>query len=102
MCTWRTGAGSVEDVFCQTFTAGMPGIGEVRSVALAPGGEDIFVTEANRREYVEAYVEFYLTRSVHHQFEVRHGAGSLVVPKLAQFVCCHMRTFNLYDHFIIA
>lgn len=61
----------MEDVFCQTFTAGMPGIGEVRSVALVPGGDDIFVTEANRREYVDAYVDFYLTRSVHHQFEVR-------------------------------
>jgi len=68
-----TGAGSVEDVFCQTFTAGMPGIGEVCSVALAPGGDDIYVTEANRREYVDAYVDFYLTRSVHHQFEV-HSA----------------------------
>ena len=64
------GPGSVEEVFCQTFTAGVPGIGEVRMEPLIPGGEDIFVTEANRREYVDAYVDFYLNRSVQRQFEV--------------------------------
>ena len=72
--TWSrplsAGPGSVEEVFCQTFTAGVPGIGEVRMEPLIPGGEDIFVTEANRREYVDAYVDFYLNRSVQRQFEV--------------------------------
>ena len=60
----------MEEVFCQTFTAGVPGIGEVRMEPLIAGGEEILVTEANRREYVDAYVDFYLNRSVHRQFEV--------------------------------
>ena len=64
------GPGSVEEVFCQNFTAGVPGIGEMRSEPLVAGGEDICVTEANRREYVDAYVDFYINRSVHQQFEV--------------------------------
>jgi len=78
------GPGSVEEVFCQTFTAGVPGIGEVRMEPLIPGGEDIFVTEANRREYVDAYVDFYLNRSVQRQFEVLlHGVLQYARP----YVC---------------
>ncbi|KAK9808350.1 hypothetical protein WJX73_005232 [Symbiochloris irregularis] len=61
--------GSVEDVFCQTFTAGMPGMGETLVVPLIEGGEDISVTEDNRRQYVEAYMTFVLDTSVHKQFE---------------------------------
>ena len=59
--------GSVEDVFCQTFTAGMPGMGETLIVPLIPGGQDIVVTEDNRRQYVEAYQNFVLESSVHKQ-----------------------------------
>jgi hypothetical protein len=86
----------VEEVFCQTFTAGVPGIGEVRMEPLALGGEEIFVTEDNRREYVDAYVDFYLNRSVQRQFDVREPllptsvlldvtvAGLCVVQSLAE------------------
>lgn len=34
-------------------------------------GDEIYVTEAKRREYVDAYVRFNLTRWVQHQFEVQ-------------------------------
>ena len=74
LSVFNAGPGSVEEVFCQTFTAGVPGIGEVRMEPLATGGEDIFVTEDNRREYVDAYVDFYLNRSVQRQFDVRAPA----------------------------
>jgi ubiquitin-protein ligase E3 A len=33
------------------------------------GGEEIPVTEENRREFVDLYVDFFLNRSVHAQFE---------------------------------
>lgn len=70
--------GSVEDVFCQTFTAGMPGMGETLVVPLIEGGEDISVTEDNRRQYVEAYMTFVLDTSVHKQ--VRLGCGCHGLP----------------------
>lgn len=60
----------MEHVFCQTFTAGVPGIGQPISLPLVPGGEDIYVTEDNRRAFVEAYVDCILSRAVHRQFEV--------------------------------
>ncbi|KAK9819719.1 hypothetical protein WJX72_001643 [[Myrmecia] bisecta] len=63
------GEGSVEDVFCQNFTAGVPGIGETLTVTLKEDGEDMMVTEENRREYVDLYVDYYLNKSVHKQFE---------------------------------
>ncbi|KAK9818463.1 hypothetical protein WJX74_005654 [Apatococcus lobatus] len=63
------GEGTVEGIFCQNFTAGLPGIGETISVALKEDGDDIMVTEENRREYVDLFVDFYLNRSVNKQFE---------------------------------
>ncbi|GAB4814343.1 hypothetical protein N2152v2_001389 [Parachlorella kessleri] len=63
------GPGSVEDVFCQTFTVEVPAYGENKTVPLLPGGDEQPVTEENRREFVELYVDFWLNRSVHKQFE---------------------------------
>lgn len=57
----------MEEVFCQNFTVGVTGIGEVLTVPLREGGEDIMVTEDNRREYVDMYVNHYLNTSVHRQ-----------------------------------
>lgn len=63
------GPGSVEDVFCQTFSVEVPAPGELRSVALKPGGQEIAVTEDTRREFVDLYVDWWLNTSVHSQFE---------------------------------
>lgn len=59
----------MEDVFCQNFTAGVPGIGETVTHELKEGGEDIMVTEENRREYVDLYIDYYLKTSIHNSFE---------------------------------
>lgn len=63
------GEGSVEDVFCQTFTVQVPAFGENSSFELIEGGDTLAVTEENRREFVDSYVDFFLNRSVHAQFE---------------------------------
>ena len=55
------------DVFCQTFTAGIPGLGEMISIPLVEGGDEIMVTEDNRRDYVELYIAFVLNTSIHKQ-----------------------------------
>lgn len=64
-----TGPGNVEDVFCQTFSIAMVRGGETVQVALCPGGEDIAVTEENRREFVDSYVSWWLCKSIEKQFE---------------------------------
>ena len=64
-----SGPGNVEDVFCQTFSIPMVKGGETREVPLCPGGDTIAVTEDNRREFVDAYVSWWLCESIERQFE---------------------------------
>jgi ubiquitin-protein ligase E3 A len=64
-----SGPGSVEDVFCQTFSIPMLRGGELVHVPLCPGGENVPVTEENRREFVDLYVRWWLSDSVEKQFE---------------------------------
>ena len=40
------GPGSVEDIFCQSFTVEVPGFGDTRVVPLKDGGADVPVTGA--------------------------------------------------------
>lgn len=75
-----TGPESVEDVFCQNFTAGVPGIGETLTVPLKDDGEDIMVTEDNRREFVDLYVDYYLNNAIHKQVRV--------CAPIEHFPCC--------------
>lgn len=60
---------SVADVFCQTFSLEVTMHGDVKIVDLCPGGRDITVTEDNRREFVDHYVDWWLNVSVFRQFE---------------------------------
>ncbi len=62
------GPGSVADVFCFDFTIDQGSFGEVKTFELKPGGANIPVTEENRREYVDLYVDFLLNESVRTQF----------------------------------
>lgn len=48
-------------------TASQAAVGEVLSVPLCEGGESIMVTEENRREFVELYVDYILNKSVETQ-----------------------------------
>ena len=63
-----SGPGSVEDIFCATFTMDQGSFGHVQTFELKPNGAAIAVTEANRREYVDLYVDFLLNASVRTQF----------------------------------
>ena len=64
------GEASVEDVFCQNFIAGVPGIGETLTVPLNDDDEDVMVTEDNRREFVDLYVDYYLNTAIHKQVSI--------------------------------
>ena len=56
----------MEDTFCLSFEAGVPGIGEPISLPLRGDGCEP-VTEDNRRAYVDAYVDCVLNSSIHKQ-----------------------------------
>ncbi|SPQ27664.1 b2d7493a-2635-4622-a26f-d68b6d805ed6 [Thermothielavioides terrestris] len=61
--------GDVESTFALDFAIDTERYGVVERVALCPGGENRPVTNANRREYVDAYVRHALDTSVARQFE---------------------------------
>ncbi|RAL17600.1 HECT-type E3 ubiquitin-protein ligase [Aspergillus homomorphus CBS 101889] len=61
--------GDVTETFCYDFVAQVDRYGEPMSVPLCAGGEDRPVTNANRREFVELYVQHLLDTAVTRQFE---------------------------------
>eukprot|EP00803_Ostreobium_quekettii_P007034 evm.model.scf_2582.1 EVM.evm.TU.scf_2582.1 scf_2582:2859-15247(+) len=63
------GPGSIADVFYQSFSIDVNMFGEVKTIPLKPNGEDEMVTEENRREYTDLYVDYVLNKAVHNHFE---------------------------------
>jgi len=60
--------GNVEEVFCRSFVASYENFGAVVEVPLKEGGDLIPVTNANRREYVDLYVNWFFNESIHEKF----------------------------------
>ena len=66
--------GSVEDIFCRNFEISYDVYGQVKTYPLVNGGSEIPVTESNRKEYCDRYVEHLLSVSVTTQFTaIRRG-----------------------------
>nr|CAG8499405.1 10422_t:CDS:10 [Entrophospora candida] len=61
--------GDVESTFCRDFVVAYEAFGDVKRVPLIPGGFDIPVTNANRQQFVDLYVDFILNKSISKQFE---------------------------------
>lgn len=59
----------ITDVLDETFSTSEDRFGEIVNIDLKPGGSDIPVTEANKKEYVDAVVEYRIHRRVQEQFE---------------------------------
>ncbi|KAI9352279.1 hypothetical protein DFJ73DRAFT_959461 [Zopfochytrium polystomum] len=59
----------LEAVFCRDFIAEYEAFGATVRVPLVPNGENIPVTQANKREFVDRYVSWVLNESIEKQFE---------------------------------
>jgi E3 ubiquitin-protein ligase NEDD4 len=51
------------------------------TIELRPGGEDIPVTEENKKEYVDAVVEYRISKRVKDQFEAFSSGFNELVPQ---------------------
>ncbi|CAH3043669.1 unnamed protein product [Pocillopora meandrina] len=60
--------GDVEDTFCYTFQVSSSEFGNLQSIELLPNGENIFVTNSNREQFVSLYVNHLLVKCVERQF----------------------------------
>lgn len=61
--------GNVQDTFCRNFVADVDRYGDTLEVPLCPNGQKKPVTNANRREFVELYIQYLLDSSVTRQYE---------------------------------
>ncbi|CAI2170422.1 1132_t:CDS:10 [Funneliformis geosporum] len=61
--------GDVESTFCRDFVGEYEAFGELQRIPLLPDGQNLPVTNANREEYVDRYVNFVLNESIAKQFE---------------------------------
>nr|XP_018668053.1 probable E3 ubiquitin-protein ligase HECTD2 isoform X2 [Ciona intestinalis] len=98
--------GDVEDDFGLTFQTTRSELGNIRSIPLKRGGEEISVTEFNRDEYVQAYLEYKMNRSVYRQFlAFYHGFYTVCSSNALTFLCpeelevliCGNAVFDLKD-----
>ncbi|KAG5681672.1 hypothetical protein PVAND_011086 [Polypedilum vanderplanki] len=58
----------VEDVFCLSFEITRNIFGENKTIELKPNGSKIPVTNDNRKEYIDLYVDYIFNKSVEKQF----------------------------------
>ena len=61
--------GDVEETFCRNFVAAVDRYGDVLEVPLCSNGENKPVTNSNRREFVDLYLQYLLDGSVTRQYE---------------------------------
>ncbi|KAF9815454.1 hypothetical protein IEO21_04625 [Rhodonia placenta] len=78
--TWML-ENDITDVIDETFTTTEERFGEMVTVELKPGGEDVPVTEDNKKEYVNCVVEYRISRRVKDQFEAFMSGFSELIPQ---------------------
>ncbi len=61
--------GNVKEAFQTNFQINYESFGEMKSISLIPNGENIFVDNENRREYVDKYVQYIMEDSIQLQYE---------------------------------
>ncbi|PPR04072.1 hypothetical protein CVT24_010645, partial [Panaeolus cyanescens] len=59
----------ITDVLDETFTTTEERFGELVTIELKPGGENIDVTEENKKEYVDAVIAYRISKRVKEQFD---------------------------------
>ena len=53
----------------ETFSITEDGFGELVTIELEPGGENLEVSEVNKKEYVDCVVDYRISRRVKEQFD---------------------------------
>ncbi|KAF8985613.1 hypothetical protein BDQ17DRAFT_1289804 [Cyathus striatus] len=78
--TWML-ENDITDVIDETFTTTEERFGEMVTIELKPGGEDVPVTEENKKEYVDLVVEYRISKRVKEQFEAFMSGFSELIPQ---------------------
>ena len=65
----------------ETFTTTEERFGELVTIELRPGGADVNVTEENKKEYVDAVVEYRISKRVKGQSDAFMAGFSELIPQ---------------------
>jgi E3 ubiquitin-protein ligase NEDD4 len=71
----------ITDVLDETFTTTEERFGELVTIDLKPNGEEIPVTEENKKDYVDAVVEYRIAKRVREQFDAFMTGFNELVPQ---------------------
>jgi len=71
----------ITDVIDETFTTSEDRFGELVTIELKPGGADIAVTEENKKDYLDAVVEYRISKRIKDQFEAFMSGFSELIPQ---------------------
>ena len=71
----------ITDVIDETFTTSEERFGELVTIDLKPGGADIPVTEENKKDYLDAVVEYRISKRIKDQFEAFMSGFSELIPQ---------------------
>lgn len=71
----------ITDVFDETFSQTEDRFGQLVTVELRPGGENIAVTEDNKKEYVDTVVNYRISKRVKAQFDTFMEGLLELVPR---------------------
>ncbi len=103
---WDPSMGDVEDLFCRMFEVSYDVYGEIKTFDLVPNGSQIAVTNDNRQEFVDKYIDHYTNKSISKQFAALKRGFNKVCGSLALQVCraeeleqmiCGSLDFNIDD-----
>nr|XP_039250042.1 probable E3 ubiquitin-protein ligase HECTD2 [Styela clava] len=98
--------GNVEEDFGTFFTASKEEFGIDRTHILKPAGDKLPVTNANRREYIQHYLNWLINKSVYRQFSAFYegfhtvcdsSALSLLCAEEVETLACGNPVFDLRD-----
>ncbi|KAG8435235.1 hypothetical protein GDO86_013257 [Hymenochirus boettgeri] len=97
--------GNVEEDFYSTFQVFQEEFGVIKSYNLKPGGDKIPVTNQNRKEYVQLYVDYLLNKSIYKQFSAFYygfhsvcasNALMLLRPEEVEILVCGSPDLDLH------
>nr|XP_033799293.1 probable E3 ubiquitin-protein ligase HECTD2 isoform X2 [Geotrypetes seraphini] len=80
--------GNVEEDFYSTFQVFQEEFGVIKSYNLKPSGDKIPVTNQNRKEYIQLYVDFLLNKSIYKQFATFYCGFHSVCSSDALMLLC--------------
>ncbi|XP_052132072.1 probable E3 ubiquitin-protein ligase HECTD2 isoform X1 [Frankliniella occidentalis] len=98
--------GDVEQDMCLTFQASIEEFGAVKTFPLKQGGEDIAVTNQNRKEYVRLYLDWMLNTAIYNEFRSFYlgfhsvcASNALIMlrPEEVEMLVCGCPRFVLHD-----